>query len=96
MDFSKLKHDLESVYNAIYAATKDGGLPSEDDTTRFLRLSRQMLSLADEEWADQAEDFVQLAQKLQQAVKKGNAPDAIRIVDSLDDAKTYCHRTYME
>jgi hypothetical protein len=35
-----------------------------------------------------------LANQLLQTVKKGKLEDAIRLIDSLQDAQDYCHRTY--
>ena len=49
---------------------------------------------AEEPWVGEAEDFAHLANQLLQTVKKGKREDAIRLVDSLQDALDFCHRTF--
>jgi XXXCH domain-containing protein len=50
--------------------------------------------MAEDIWADELEDFVHMAKQLLQAVKHGKVEDCILIVDSLNDAQEYCHRTF--
>lgn len=91
-----LKNDLDTVFEAILEKTKIGELPSERETEHFERLSRKFLSLAEDIWIDECEDFVHLTNQLLKAVKKGQAHDAIQLVEALNDARTYCHRTYKD
>ena len=94
MDFKKLKQEMETVFNTISEAALAGDPPKEDDASLLLRLSRQMHSMADEAWETESEDFSHLANQLLHAVKKGETQDAIMIVESLNDAQSYCHQTF--
>lgn len=94
MDFSALKASMEEAFQKILDAAQDGLMPEEKLVNQFMRLSTQLHMQADEDWAGEAEDFAHLANQLLQAVKKGQREDSIRLVDSLQDAQDYCHRTY--
>jgi len=91
-----LKKELQSVFEAIQEKTHIGELPELQDVEQFDRLSRKLLSLAKDEWLGECEDFAHLANQLLKAVKKGLAHDAIQLVESLNDARTFCHRTYKD
>ncbi len=94
MDFRALKTSLDQAFQDILEATQDGQIPEEKIVNQFVRLSTQLHVQADEDWVGEAEDFAHLANQLLQAVKKGKREDAIRLVDSLQDAQDYCHRTF--
>ena len=94
MDFRVLKASLEDTFQKILDLVQDGQLPDEKLVNQFVRLSTQLHVQADEDWVGEAEDFAHLANQLLQTVKKGKREDAIRLVDSLQDAQDYCHRTY--
>lgn len=94
MDFRALKTALDEAFQIILEATQDGQIPEEKVVNQFVRLSTQLHVQAEEDWAGEAEDFAHLANQLLQAVKKGKREDSIRLVDSLQDAQDYCHRTY--
>ncbi|NJB67983.1 XXXCH domain-containing protein [Desulfobaculum xiamenense] len=94
MDFLTLKHDLDTNFALILDSTTHGELPGSDVVAEFVRLCRTLHIQAEEDWNAEAEDFAHLAVKLQQAVKRGNVQEAVMIVDSLDAAKDYCHRTF--
>lgn len=96
MQFKVVKQDLEKVFNTILQATSNAELPKEEDVAHFVRLSRLMHGQAEEEWVYEAEDFLHLATQFQMAVKNKELQDAILIVESLDDARSYCHRTLNE
>ena len=96
MDFSSLKGELEQVFTEIQEQIQDGDLPSDASLNQFIRLTRQLHSNADEAWADECEDFLHLSLQLQHACKRGLIQDATRLVDSLDDARSYCHRTFKD
>lgn len=94
MDFRELKSALDETFQKILDSAQDGQLPQETLVNQFVRLSTQLHVQADETWADEAEDFAHLASQLLQTVKKGKLEDSIRLIDSLQDAQDYCHRTY--
>jgi len=87
---------MEAVFKSIQEKIQDGELPSDEIVNKFIRLTRQFHSNAEEEWAEECEDFLHLSLQLQHACKKGQTQDAIRLVDSLDDARLYCHRTFKD
>jgi XXXCH domain-containing protein len=91
-----LKKDLEVIFDSILEKSKTGEVPSESEVAQFERLSRRFLSMANDAWLEECEDFVHLANQLLKAVKKGQAHDAIQLVESLNDARTFCHRTYKD
>ena len=94
MSFASVKQELETVFNAILEKAKTGDMPEMADVQTFVRLTTRMQSFSDDDWADEYEDFSQLAQQFLHAVKKKELQDAIRLVESLNDAKTYCHRDF--
>jgi len=94
MDFRALKASLEHSFQDILDRIQEGQTLDEQLITQFARLSTQLHVQADEDWAGEAEDFAHLANQLLIAVKKGKSEDAIRLVDSLQDAQDYCHRTF--
>jgi XXXCH domain-containing protein len=94
MDFRALKAALDDAFQGILESTQDGQIPEEKIVNQFARLSTQLHAQAEEDWVGEAEDFAHLANQLLQTVKKGKREDAIRLVDSLQDAQDYCHRTY--
>ncbi len=96
MEFKTTKRDLEAVFTQIQSQVADVTLPDEETVNRFARLARKMHQLADENWMDEAEDFSHLAGQLLIAVKKGDVEGAVMLVESLDDAQAFCHRTFRD
>ncbi len=96
MDFSTIKQDMTRVFETITSKTDEGLLPDEDSVNSFVRLSRRLHQLADESWIGEAEDFSHLANQLLNAVKKGDLENSIMLVESLQDAQAYCHRTFRD
>ena len=96
MDLKKLKNDLEAIFQSIQGHTDHGEMPLEQEVSIFVRLTVQMQNLADDEWIDECIDFTQLANQLLHAVKKGQVQDSILLVESLSDAKSFCHRTFRD
>ena len=94
MDFAELKKSLTEVFARIQEKSTAGDLPEQKDADHFLRLARLLETQADDDWADEAADFAHLATQLLQAVKKGLLEESVMLVESLDDAQNYCHRTY--
>jgi XXXCH domain-containing protein len=96
MNFVALKNNLEKVFDSIKSTTDEGSLPSLEDASQFVRLTAQLQMQAKEQWVDEAEDFAHLASQLLSAVRKSQLEDAVLLVESLDDARAYCHRMYHE
>ena len=94
MDFRALKASLEQTFQAIVDATQEAQIPDEALVNKFSRQCTQLHMQAEEAWVGEAEDFAHLANQLLQTVKKGKREDAIRLVDSLQDAQDFCHRTF--
>lgn len=96
MDFKTTKRDLEAAFGSIVNQVKDASLPDEATVNRFTRLAARMHQQADESWMDEAEDFSHLAGQLLNAVKKGDVESCVMLVESLQDAQSFCHRTFRE
>ena len=96
MEFKTTKRDLEAVFAKIQSQVEDATLPDEESVNRLARLARKVQQLADEDWMDEAEDFSHLAGQLLNAVKKGDVEGCVMLVESLDDAQSFCHRTFRD
>ena len=96
MEFKTTKRDLEAVFAKIQSQVEDATLPDEESVNRLARLARKMHQLADEDWMDEAEDFTHLAGQLLNAVKKGDVEGCVMLVESLDDAQSFCHRSFRD
>lgn len=96
MEFKTTKRDLEAVFSKIQSQVEEATLPDEETVNRFVRLARKMHQLADEDWMDEAEDFSHLAGQLLNAVKKGDVEGCVMLVESLDDARSFCHRSFRD
>lgn len=94
MDFPTLKNDLDSAFGQLLDNTDHGEMPDKNVVDTFVRLCRMLHNQAPDDWVGEAEDFAHLAVKLQQAVKRGELQEAVMLVESLDAAKDYCHRTF--
>ena len=94
MRFRQIKNDLDTVFTRIKNTSAEGDPPVEEDVKLFVRLCSHMQTLAEEEWAFEADDFLHLAQELLQTVRKGEIQKTIPLIDSLEEAKIYCHRTF--
>ena len=96
MDFQTTKRDLETIFSKIQNQVADAALPEEADVNRLARLAQRLHQLADEDWMDEAEDFSHLAGQLLNAVKKGDVEGCVMLMESLDDAQSYCHRMFRD
>ncbi|WP_428563382.1 MAG: GAK system XXXCH domain-containing protein [Solidesulfovibrio sp. DCME] len=96
MEFQTTKRDLETVFTHIQNQVAEASLPDEASVNRLVRLARKLHQLADEDWVDEAEDFSHLAGQLLNAVKKGDVEDCVMLVESLDDAQSFCHRMFRD
>lgn len=94
MDFKTLKKDLEKVYGDITSNVENNTMPELETMQEFTRLSRMMPMVADDEWAGEAEDFSHLATQLLQAAKKNDFKTVVQLMDSLNDAQQFCHKTF--
>ena len=85
---------MDVLFSSIQEQTQLGELPSVSDIAQFERLARRLMTVASEDWVDECEDFVHIVDQLHKSVKQGLTADAILLVESIHDAKTFCHRTY--
>ncbi|MFP4629539.1 MAG: GAK system XXXCH domain-containing protein [Desulfohalobiaceae bacterium] len=94
MHFRELKQELEQVFTRIKQDSTEGGVPELQDAQRFAQLCSRLQGQAPDTWALEADDLHHLAKELVQCVKKQNAQDAVFLIHSLQEAQTYCHRTF--
>ncbi len=71
-----------------------GELPALSEVTTFVQLAVKMHISAPDAWLSEAEDFLHLAKQLHSAAKYDRVQDTILLLDALQDAKEFCHRTY--
>jgi len=96
MQFSELKQEVERLFGRIQDQVSEGDLPDLEDVKQFSRYCSLMQTHADDEWADEADDFMQLVHQLVQDVKNDNAEEIVQIIASLEDTKNFCHRTFRQ
>ena len=94
MHFSTLKQEMETAFASIQETSATGEIPDKNHIDQFIRLCRQMHSQAEEAWEGESEDFLHLALQLQKAVKNNDIPGAILLIESLDDARLFCHQNF--
>lgn len=94
MDFQTLKNDLGTIFATLQRSTEAGELPTIQDVTRFVALTTKLHMNAPDEWINEAEDFLHLARQLHSSVKHQHVQDAVLLMDALQDAQEFCHRTY--
>nr|WP_246288076.1 GAK system XXXCH domain-containing protein [Desulfolutivibrio sulfoxidireducens] len=87
---------MTGAFERITSRTDEGLLPDEDAVNSLARLSQRMHQIADDAWIGEAEDFSHLANQLLNAVKKGDLESSVMLVESLQDAQAYCHRTFRD
>jgi XXXCH domain-containing protein len=96
MDLSSLKKELQETFDAILEKSSQGELPDIDQVNNFIRLSRHMVGMADDDWAVEADDFAHLAEELLLLVRQKDVQGSTMLADSLQEAQTYCHRMFRE
>ena len=94
MRFRQIKKDLDEVFTKIKTTSAEGDLPEIEDVKHMVRLCSHMQSIAPDEWAFEADDFLHLAQELLQSVRHNEVQETIPLIDSLEEAQTFCHRTF--
>jgi XXXCH domain-containing protein len=94
MQFKQLKLELDRVFSRIQQQSSDGELPSLEDVKAFAHYCSRMQTQAPEEWAEEADDFSHLATQLLRSVKNEDIQSVLPLLDSLDDAMSFCHRTF--
>lgn len=94
MQFSELKQEVERLFGKIQEQASEGDMPDLEDVKLFARYCSRMQTLADEEWAEEADDFMQLVDQLLQDVKNDHSEEIVQLIASLEDTKNYCHRTF--
>ncbi len=96
MNLKKLKQDMEVVFNKIKEQSHEGNVPELDVVKKFVRLCGQLQANAPDEWAEEADDFLHLANQLYQSTKNNSIKDVVPLVDSLEDSMDFCHRTFRD
>ncbi len=91
MDTKQTKYQLQDLYDQFVENVHNGELPSEQDVRTFIRLFEHFVTFVDFDMTAECEDFIHLSKQLLHAVKKQSLSEAIQLVDSLNDAKSYCH-----
>lgn len=94
MQFQALKQELQTLFDKIHSSADAGNIPEIEDVKKFVRLCNQMQYNAPEEWALEADDFMHMASQLHQSVKNSHLEHIMPIIQSLEDAKNYCHRSF--
>lgn len=93
MNFKKIKSEMQAIFSEMLESAHVGETPKLETAKSFARLARQFFSLADEAYLDECEDFAYMADQLHQAIHKNESHEAIQIIESLNDAMQYCHRS---
>lgn len=66
------------------------------EVSTFVHLAEKMHMNAPDDWLSEAEDFLHLARQLHSAIKHRRAPDSVLLLDALNVAQEFCHRTYRD
>ncbi len=96
MEFRNLKLRIDKVFLGLQQFSEAGELPPLIEVASLVQLAERMHMNAPNDWLSEAEDFLHLTRQLHLAVKHGNIQDAVLLLDALQDAQEYCHRTYRE
>lgn len=94
MKLKEYKKKLAQSFFELKKFTKQGELPPLPAVENFYNLAQKLTSYANEEWLEEAEDFVILAKKLKQSSQKGELKECIMLINSLSEARSYCHKTF--
>ncbi|MFW5730155.1 MAG: GAK system XXXCH domain-containing protein [Desulfonatronovibrionaceae bacterium] len=94
MEFKTLKQEMEKVYQTIAQDIEGSHMPDLTVLQEFTRLARMLPMVAQDDWADEAEDFSHLANQLLQAARKNDFKTLVQLLDSLNDAQQFCHKTF--
>ena len=89
MDLHELTSSISSQLYAFSRMSEQGEVPEEPVALEFHRLCQKLQSIAPDGWYEEAEDFSHLANQLCQALKQGQAQEAILLIDSLEDSYNY-------
>ncbi len=91
MNTKQTKFKLQDLYDQFVEDVHNGELPKETDIRTFIRLFEHFVTQVDFEMTAECEDFIHMSKQLLHAVKRKSLSEAIQLVDSLNDAKSYCH-----
>ncbi len=94
MVIKKIMRELQDVFDKIKAQVQEGNIPDPELAKRFVRLCGQLQANAPDSWAEEADDFLHLANQFYQGVKKRSEKDVVPLLDSLEDSMNFCHRTF--
>ncbi|MFP4070732.1 MAG: GAK system XXXCH domain-containing protein [Desulfovibrionales bacterium] len=89
MDLNELTSSLGNQLETISQKSEQGETPDESTALEFHRNCMKLMSVAPDEWYEEAEDFAHLANQLCKAVKQNRTKEAVLLVDSLGDAYNY-------
>jgi XXXCH domain-containing protein len=89
MELNELTSIISAQLGTFTRGSEQGEIPDEPVAFEFHRLCQKLQSIAPDSWYDEAEDFTHLANQLCQAIKQGRTPEAILLVDSLEDSYNY-------
>ncbi len=94
MNLKKLKQQLQSSFDLLKQRVEGGELPSIEEVKNFSKLASRMVNYAEEKWQFEAEDFAHLANQLISAVKTQDLQEVYTLINTLEDSKNYCHRSF--
>ncbi len=94
MNFKTLKAKMEEHFDTIQESASAGEMPPITEIEAFERLVKRMASFVQDDWAGELEDFHHMTRQLLHSARKGEVQEAIRIVESLNDAQTFCHQSF--
>ncbi len=96
MQFKELKQEIDRLFSSIQEQVQEGSAPDPEEVKQFSRCCSFFQNRADEEWAEEADDFMQLVHQLLQEVKNDNLEEIVQIVASLEDSRNFCHRSFRD
>lgn len=94
MKRAAIKSQMHVLFTAMQQSAESGELPALKDVNSFLQLSEKMTMNAAEDWHSEAEDFLHLTRQLHMVVKKQNFQEAVLLIEALNDAQKFCHRSF--
>lgn len=94
MNLRALKKELEFCFEQLKGKLEQNEFPELNTVKKFVQLTNQMQTMANESWAYEADDFLHLAKQLYQCAKNNKLNEMILLLTSLEDAKNFCHRTF--
>jgi XXXCH domain-containing protein len=92
---SEVKKSIKECFNSIRSNVESGSVPSERVVSNFFALNESFKEIAKGgAYEEDAEPYIILVRKLNDAVKVGNLEELRSLVADLRNAKKACHKTY--